>query len=381
MGSLFQLLFFAFIPLSLFAEGVSRSVQKKVFFVLYVMLALLVAVRFGVGIDTLNYMIVFDYIPKLKDLSLIDFFYFRFQPLYTLINSFCRTIFDDFLFLQIIHSILFYHSLYLLLKKFDLCKIYILFVIFTSIYFGPGMQMMREGFALSFCFYGLIFWMEGKLLLYLLFVLLGFGFHSGVVVFFLLPLLKLYANKYKYSSKAFVIFVALIMISFLFVDFFTSKLGAVGDASISRYKVSGDGYSFSFISGIRSLLLMFVLYKYVFLKKQVSPFVFYLGFMYVIIDFFAGSYMPILFRVATYFSVFYFILIKKVFDDKIDKYLKLFCVCLIFYQPITRGIYSLFTSTYSVPYMKYCSYYSSEKEKSYYVKLKNNLNAFDYFSN
>lgn len=359
--------------------------KKKKFYnisfnVLYLLLALLVAFRYGVGIDTINYMIAFDYIPPIDKLSLLDFSSFRFQPLYTLINSICKSIYPDFVLVQILHSILFYHSLYLLLREFNLRRFYLLFIFFSSMYFGPGMQMMREGFALAFCFYALLFYIKNKYILYYLLVLVGFGFHSGVVVFFILPVIDYIIRKNTYNSKVFFLFVLICVISLYSLDSITSIFSGLGDSSIERYKAIDSHVSFSYTAAIRTFVVIFILYAKIFKTKEIEAFYFYLGVLSLIFDFFAASFMPILFRIASYFILFYFICVDALFGQiKNNKLLYIFACVFIFYQPFARGINDLFISEDTAPYEKYCSVFSSVEDKSYYYKMKTSFNAFDYF--
>lgn len=347
---------------------------------LYLLLALLVAFRYGVGTDTINYMIAFDYIPPIGKLSLLDFSSFRFQPLYTLINSICKSIYPDFVLVQILHSILFYHSLYLLLRKLNLRRFYLLFIFFSSMYFGPGMQMMREGFALAFCFYALLFYLKNKYILYYLLVLVGFGFHSGVVVFFILPAIDYIIRKNNYNSKVFFLFILICVIALYSLDSITSIFSGLGDSSIERYKAIDSHVSFSYTAAIRTFGLIFVLYAKIFKTKKIEAFYFYLGVLSVIFDFFAASFMPILFRIASYFILFYFICVDVLFGQiKNNKILYIFACVFIFYQPFARGINDLFISDDTAPYEKYCSVFSSIEDKSYYYKMKTSFNAFDYF--
>lgn len=347
---------------------------------LYLLLALLVAFRYGVGTDTINYMIAFDYIPPIGKLSLLDFSSFRFQPLYTLINSICKSIYSDFVLVQILHSILFYHSLYLLLRKFNLRRFYLLFIFFSSMYFGPGMQMMREGFALAFCFYALLFYLKNKYILYYLLVLVGFGFHSGVVVFFILPVIDYIVKKINYNSKVFLCFVLICVIALYSLDSITSIFSGLGDSSIERYKAIDSQVSFSYTAALRAFVIIFILYAKIFKTKKIEASYFYLGVWSLLLDFFAASFMPILFRIASYFILFYFICVDTLFGQiKNNKLLLVFASVFIFYQPFARGINDLFISEYAAPYEKYCSVFSSSEDKSYYYKMKTSFNAFDYF--
>ena len=102
----------------------------SVFNIVYVALVLLAAFSYGVGNDTLKYQLTFQYTPTLSKLDWNYFMIQRSQPLYVLLNSVCKTIFDDFLFLQLLRISLLYHSLYLLLRKLDLRRFLVLFFFF-----------------------------------------------------------------------------------------------------------------------------------------------------------------------------------------------------------------------------------------------------------
>ena len=55
-------------PITLCFELFKKTKFYNISFnVLYLLLALLVAFRYGVGIDTINYMIAFDYIPPIDE--------------------------------------------------------------------------------------------------------------------------------------------------------------------------------------------------------------------------------------------------------------------------------------------------------------------------
>lgn len=381
LESLYQILFIVFIPIILCFELFKKTKFYIISFnAFYLLLALLVAFRYGVGIDTINYMIAFDYIPPVDKLSLLDFSSFRFQPLYTLINSICKSIYPDFVSVQILHAILFYHSLYLLLRKFNLRLFYILFIIFCSMYFGPGMQMMREGFALAFCFYALLFYLKNKYILYYILVFVGFGFHSGVVVFFILPILGYIVKKYKYDRKVFFLFVLVCVIALYSLDSITSIFSGLGDSSIERYKAIDSHVSFSYTAAIRVFIVIFILYTKTFKTKKIEASYFYFGILSLLLDFFAASYMPILFRIASYFILFYLICVDTMFGQiKNNKLLFVFACIFIFYQPFARGINELFISENTARYEKYCSVFSSSEDKSYYQKMKMSFSAFDYF--
>lgn len=157
---LFHYIFFLFITLIIFFDIFGKTNKKYIFVfnTLYITLGLLGAFRFGVGIDTPNYMFAFEYVPKLTDLKSSDFSAFRFQPLYLLINSFSKSIYNDFVIVQIFQNALLFSSMYIVLRLLKMRKFYILFFFYLCIYFTDALSAMRESFALSFAFCSSLFY-------------------------------------------------------------------------------------------------------------------------------------------------------------------------------------------------------------------------------
>ena len=146
---LFQTIFvFLIIIAIIFDLGkVSYKSYTKTFKCIYIVLAILSALRYGVGADTPSYMVAYEYIPNIKDLNESTFLFFRFQPLYIIVNSICKTIYQDFVVVQIIQCILFFHSFYLLIDYFHIKKMYLLLIFYCYVYFSSGMTLMRESYA------------------------------------------------------------------------------------------------------------------------------------------------------------------------------------------------------------------------------------------
>ena len=107
MPYLFHFLLFVLIYY-IFKYDIKKSTKGylKTFKCFYTLLALLVAFRYGVGVDTSNYMAAYDEVPPINNLEIEDFIRFRFQPFYLIINSLCKYITNNFVLLQIFQSIL-----------------------------------------------------------------------------------------------------------------------------------------------------------------------------------------------------------------------------------------------------------------------------------
>ena len=376
MSYLFQFLLFVLIYyIFKFDINNSRKGYLKTFKCFYTLLALLVAFRYGVGVDTSNYMAAYDEVPPINNLEIEDFIRFRFQPFYLIINSLCKYMTDNFVLLQIFQSILFYHSLYLLLKKLNLRKFYILFIFYTYMYFSSGMAAMRESFALAFCMYGLNYYLCSKWIKYYILVFIGFMFHTGAIIFFIFPFYKLFKKR---NLRNYLLFIIGCCFAFSLITILQNLLGnLIADGSISRYSLNGG--SINKINTIRNIIILWIIYMFCIKSKKAhntySMDIILLGATYVVMDLFSGSFLPILFRFSSHFFIFFCCCTKIIIDNIHKKNLtSFFVIFFLFYQPIARcqGLFNKETKQYF--------YYSSvfSFDKTHNRKIINSAEAKDY---
>ena len=377
---LFQTIFvFLIIIAIIFDLGkVSYKSYTKTFKCIYIVLAILSALRYGVGADTPSYMVAYEYIPNIKDLNESTFLFFRFQPLYIIVNSICKTIYQDFVVVQIIQCILFFHSFYLLIDYFHIKKMYLLLIFYCYVYFSSGMTLMRESYALAFCFYGIYFYYKfGKVKWFYILNIIGFFFHSSVIVLFIIPIL----NKFKLRKNIFFfIFIGSSLIC-LWAAFNvnSSIMLSSSDSSINRYIGTENENGIKFFGVIRVIIEFMIFYLYCFKDiKRIPQDIVYLGLLYLVFDIGAVLYLDILSRFSSHFTIFFFICLDSILKKKnISSSIKAIILLLFLYQPISRCINILFVSEYNMSMLEYCSIFS--EDKTYYNKIIRNTSAFDYF--
>ncbi len=351
-------------------KGRSRH-YLSVYKMLYCFLAFLVAFRYGVGSDTPEYMLMFDLTPDLAHLSYDDFESFRSQPLFVVFCSLCKTISSNFLILQLLQAILFYHSFYLLTKTLKLRKFYLLIVFYGYVYFQEQ-SAMRECFGLSFCFYALYGYIKNrKLWRYYLFVIFGFLCHSSMVFFCFVPLVRV-MNKLNLKNTIIVVVVVALFVILLYKaqDF----LLLIGDSSISRYGAE-EGASLKLSTFIFSSVL-FVAWYYCCVKNKTDdhPEFIYLGLLYVLFELVGALFLPIMYRFTAHLCIFYFyclhIIIHRLSTRSVLSYI---CLMFVFYTPMVR-----FSTGIKVdPSLEYCSVFSFDK--SYQEKRIKDADGSDMF--
>lgn len=340
-------------------------------------MAFLAAFRYGVGIDTITYMATYQTMPNLSEISSTTFIIYRFQPLFTLTCVVCKSICSGFWLIQFLQSFIFYHSFYLLLNLFKVRKFYLLFIFFCYMYFASGMAAMRESFALSFCFYGLYFYYRNKgLIVYYIFVVIGFLYHTGAVLFLLVPFYELFKRN---TNKNFLFFFFSVLILTVLAGTVQSFLGDYvgGDGSIQRYKLDGARSGISLVTILRCVFEIFLTYYICVAHKQktrrIPTSILYLGVSYILIDLLSSTLTPILFRFSSHLCIYHLICIKFLLEDKRVKGLLLLAAILSFYyQPVARMAF-LFNDNGTFDYYSILSV-----DKSYTDKKIRDADTSDY---
>lgn len=380
MSYLYQYLFFIILIMFFFDIKKKDTKPSKYFKQFYIFLALLVAFRYGVGADTSSYMVAFEEIPPINQLTTIDLIRFRFQPLYTIINSIAKYIYNNFVVLQIIQAILFYHSLYILLKKFNLCRYYILFFFYTYTYFSAGMTTMRESFALAMCMYAFNFYLKKQWWIFYVLSTIGLLFHTGAIINFVIPIFSFCTNPNK-RKLYFLTLITTIFVANIAIQSIQNLIGAfTSDGSITRYSLEDGNNAFSISGLIRNVIVLLIIYwKVIIPQKNIyRTDIILLGTVYVLIDISSSIILPILFRFNVYFFIFFCCCIQEIIHKFNRKQIIQFSLSIffIYYQPLTRGLNLLFLDPQLKETTIYCSVFSLDK--SYYKKRINNTIAEDY---
>ena len=356
------------IGIFLFDCGIIKKGKSESFFVVYVFLALVAEFRYGVSPDTMNYMTAYEYIPSLNDITTKDFANFRFDVLYTLVNSFAKTVFDSFLGVQLIHGILFYIPLYRLIKYLHIDFFYILLVFYLQFYFLIGMCLMRQGMAVGVLFYAIPYLIGGKMKRYYGLCVLAFLLHASAVLAFLFPLLRLVK---KLNIKLMLVMLLLIpfIIPFIFKLLYNVALmfgGALSNYG-ARY-VDSIADNISVPNVVKNIVLFF--FMFVMTKPKGSLIMYCLGFLFLCLDM-ASENLLIAFRFKDYLFPFYLFVFCRCFQNiKLRKRVAISVayLALFFYQPIMVHVtmFTVDTKDYLVPYASYLS----NKNHMHYNRLK-----------
>lgn len=188
-----------------------KKQQTALFVCLCIINILIFGLRYRVGIDTLNYMLMFDHMTEfdadyLKDTSVAPFF--------ILLMSICKTICSDFTFFQFVHSTILNVIVFRYLYKNTINPFaaYIIFFIAVGPYFNT--EILKESLAICCFLLGYPFLEKYReypklaYLYYYAFILIAIGFHYGAVVLMLIPFLRYLKFNYTLLFIAIFFFIA-----------------------------------------------------------------------------------------------------------------------------------------------------------------------------
>ena len=173
--------------------------------------------RYGVGIDYFSYENSFQ----------IHYNTFTYEPLYSLLMYIIKIHFNKFHYLTFIMLFLTNLFIYLGLKKRKIEGMYFLLALF--IYFSNTamifMNLMRQGLAVAIFFYASTYIEEKKFKKYLLFILLGAGFHFSILLLLPLYFIKIRFTERRYLASVIICYILVYTRAApILINYITSKI-------------------------------------------------------------------------------------------------------------------------------------------------------------
>lgn len=310
-----------------------KFISKFIIFLFFMFFICLIGFRYGVGRDYFTYEYMFN---NQKYLSGIE-------PLYSMLMYIIKTFFNKFHYLTFIMALLTNIFIYLGLKKRNVSIDFfaISIIIYISDLAFIYSNVMRQGVAVAIFFYSSIYIKERKLNKYLLFILLGAGFHYSILL--MIPLYWLHNLNIK-SSK----YITLICISYILVATnIANKILNIAAKYIDRYSYYSD--SNLIINSSTEVLSLGVLVKVILsiilivLSYNVKESKYRLEINYykigIIINILALS--TFMFdRIGIYFSVFSIVAIPELIkiSKSRTKNMIFFIVIIVFFGLFTKSL-------------------------------------------
>ena len=287
---IYLFIFIYLLFLSIHYDILENKKYKWTHFKIVITLLILVAgLRWRVGTDTVIYAQEFNQFHDLFHLELSDFESFNRMPFWVLFNSICKTIWDNFVLVQLVVAAFSLSTTGYFIRKVSpsLCFFILLCYFLSSQYFVMNMELLRETIAVGFYFLSILSVNDNRLTKAVLYAFIAIMFHVFAIAAFFVFFCFYYLFP---KSKYFYLFVCSILLivvcfdsSFIIFMMYNSinilPINADVLLTILTYSVSDkygslDKSVINYISlFIQVVVYLFMLYKskniykkYVFLK-------------------------------------------------------------------------------------------------------------------
>ena len=157
---------------------------------------LFAGLRHRIGADTINYMYHFLNTPTLTQITEegLDFSSLS-QPLWFLINSFFKTIYDDFLLVQLFHAIVFNLLFFRYIKK-KTDKFFITtLILYCSTWWNLSFEILREALCVALFLNATLYLEKGDVKKYIIICLPALFIHYFSFIIIFTTLIVYYANR------------------------------------------------------------------------------------------------------------------------------------------------------------------------------------------
>lgn len=316
-----------FVKYDLFAKS---SGEKIWYYVVLFALIVLAAFRYRVGGDTIIYMDIFEYYPKISELSEFDFKNAEFNPMWYVYNAVFKSLSDNFFLFQLTQAIIvnaiFLRFFYRYCDRF-FCAVLIYFL---GYYCYFNMEILREVLCICIFLLAFPFLEKREWLKYYLLILFAISIHFSSAFLLFVPLLLL-LKKDRFWISLITSLLLLVLLNELnivdrIVDLFFGKQSKL----IVRYILLRNELTLNGVI-IQSMICMPLLFLFYFRKKYdinnnsnmgaiLNAFVLIqsIGILIVVISRFTNYLIPlmIVFSVNTIFDNF-----EKIRSSQIAKFL------------------------------------------------------------
>lgn len=154
----------------------------------YILIVLVMGLRYKVGGDSLNYFYAFDSWPTLSEIGNFDFSTSKYNWGWIFFAAICKAIYDDFVVLQLIQAAIVNAAFFYFFKK-NIDKYFMAIFLYGVMFmFTFNTELMRAAMAVSVFLFGFEIFKKKQWVKFYILCMIAFSFHSEAIVMFLLPI-------------------------------------------------------------------------------------------------------------------------------------------------------------------------------------------------
>lgn len=166
----------------------AKDIGNRYLYFEYILIVLVMGLRYKVGGDSLNYFYAFQSWPTLSEIANYQFDTSKYNFGWILFSAICKAVYNDFVTLQLAEAIIVNAGFFYFFRKntdryFTAILLYGIMFLFTF-----NTELMRAAMAVSVFLFGFETFKRRQWGKYYLLCVIAFSFHSEAVVMFLLPI-------------------------------------------------------------------------------------------------------------------------------------------------------------------------------------------------
>lgn len=342
----------------------SKRFSSNWYNIVLIVFILIAGLRYKVGGDTQSYYEYYKSVTALSDTSFLDLSSGKFAIFWNILASSCKSISEDFVFLQIIHAIFINVTLFWFIKKYSAFKFTSLLFYFMFAFLYFNMEIMRESIAISFFLLAYPYFTKKKWLKYYILIFVAFLFHNSAIILFIFPLM----SNLKYSKRN------LLWITFCFLAFMLvlAKNPQLINILLVNETIEGKFNLYSeYVQNINGKILVFVSFiilpLYLIMinrrslkdRRQLFENLYLIYFMLAILYLIISGFSRFINYLTPFMIVYFSYTIHNIYRlkkyQKIKRLTVIFIVFLVFYPKILY--YTADTSRFYPETKKYNLYY------------------------
>lgn len=224
------LFIFLSIPVVKYDLLAKKGGENLWFYSSLILLILVAGLRYRVGGDTLVYMVEYNAYPKLDELKYFDFETARFNPLWYILNAFCRWISDSFTFFQFVHAIILNCTFFWFFRKY--CPRYFfsaILVWFAGYWCYLNMEILRESLSICMLLWATDWLLNKRYIPFFLMCVLALLMHYSAMVMFFIPFSYLLFKRPDWKLQVILLGVIAVVVSIINLPVIMAKVFSFND--------------------------------------------------------------------------------------------------------------------------------------------------------
>lgn len=292
-------------------NGYKKHTHSQYYWMQCGVLILFMGLRYYVGGDTMGYMSKYEYVSPITELTYIDFILAEYQPLWVVLQGFCKYLSDEFYVLQLFLATFVNSSVFWVMRKYAVNEFLAVFVYLLTCMLNYNCEILRASIAIGIFFIAYEELLDRHYFRYYLWVIVAILFHDQAFLLLIVPLLMPFIkNTISPLYVLGLLLVGIILSLPPIISIYAPYLpGERGEKFAQGYGAMSIGTIGGMIRSLVNVLLIFVLTKTPVVKndKRIMP-AFNLYFCCSLL----GVGMPIFStRVSQFFQIYYLIALSS----------------------------------------------------------------------